>query len=143
MRRNILLIIFLIFCIPFLLGAIDSHGGFAFLTKTKTDTCEGTGADPRATETDTVVWTPGTGSRIVLMGIKFTSDTANTLLVESGSTAVIPVTECSASGLIVIQGSTPLWQGAANETLTYTIPAESRHSIMMWGYEMSGTLSGE
>ncbi len=109
--------------------------GFPFTPVTKTDT----NADDVSTmtkETDTVVWTPTSGKKIVLMGTKFNSSVATTLLVESGSTAVIPLTECTASGQIVVQSSTPIWEGATNETLTYTNGTVGRHSILLWGYEI-------
>lgn len=106
-----------------------THTGFDLSIKTKTDT--GT----NGTETDTVVWTPASGARIVLMGYQFNSDTATILLVESGTTAVIPKTHCTASGIRVMNSSTPIWEGAADATLTYTVDTAGDHSILMWGYE--------
>ena len=110
-------------------GKVDSSG-FSYVPVTKTDS---TTTD--STETDTIVWTPSSGSKIVLLGVKFNSANATTLLVETGSTAVIPTTECAASGQIVIGNGTPIWKGTADETLTYTVPINGRHSILMWGYE--------
>ncbi len=97
---------------------------------TKTDTTN------TGTETDTVVWTPSSGNKIILTGISFTSDTATTLLVESGVTAIIPLAECTASGLVVIGNGSPIWKGADDATLTYTVGTAGRHSILMYGYEI-------
>ncbi len=110
-------------------GSADSSG-FSYTPVTKTDS-ELVGS----TETDTVVWIPASGKKIVLNGIKFNSDTATTLLVENGTIAVIPTTECTASGQIVIASATPIWQGSADETLTYTVAISGRHSILLYGYE--------
>ena len=129
MKKLFLTLILIICFVSTAFGAIDSHGGFAFITKTKTD------SDIVGTETDTIVWTPASGMRITLLGVKFSSDTATTLLVETGSTAVIPTSECTASGQVVIGNGVPIWQGAANETLTYTTDIAGRHSILLWGYE--------
>lgn len=104
--------------------------GFPFDPITKTDTAV-TGA-----ETDEVVWTPASGKKIVLMGVKFNSDTATSLLVESSTTAVIPTTECTASGQIVINSSVPIWKGTDDATLTYTTGTSGRHSILLYGYEV-------
>jgi len=54
---------------------------------------------------------------------------------ESGSTAIIPRTQCTASGLVVVNSTVPIWKGAADATLTYTTTVASDHSILMWGYE--------
>lgn len=127
---KVFLTLLLIVCfISTAFGAIDSIGGFYYTTKTKTHT-ETTGA-----ETDKTVWTPASGSKIVLLGVKFSSDTATSLLVESGSTAVIPTSECTASGQVVIGNGVPIWQGSADESLTYTTGTAGSHSILMWGYE--------
>lgn len=130
MRKILLSIMFLIMFAPLLYGTQVDVSGWSFTPETKTDT------GINVTETDTVVWTPASGNRIVLMGVKFNSDTATNLLIESSSTAVVPATECTASGQVVIQGSTPLWQGTADATLTYTVGTKGTHSIMMWGYEL-------
>jgi len=136
MRRNLFLILFVAVCFPLLIGASTRvyQEGYTFTTLTKTDT-NADDAYTATTETDTVVWTPASGKKIYLMGMKFNSDTATTLLVESGSTAVVPFTECTASGQVVIQSSVPIWVGDADATLTYTTGTKGRHSIMMWGFE--------
>ena len=135
MKKIVFLLIFLIIFVPLLYGAQVDISGWSLMTKTKTDT-NANDASTMSAETDTVVWTPASGNKIILMGIKFNSETATTLLIESGSTAVIPLTECTASGQIVIQSSVPIWQGADDATLTYTVETKGRHSILLWGYEL-------
>lgn len=130
MKLKILILGLILLTANPLFAAINDIGGFAFKGVTKTDS-----NTTNKVETDTVVWTPASGSSIVLMGIKFNSDTATALLVEQGTTAVIPTTECTASGQIVISSFTPIWEGTANQTLTYTVVKSSRHSILLWGYE--------
>lgn len=115
-------------------AAIVNDGGVAYTPVTKTHTG---GSTLQIIETDRVVWTPASGQKIVLLGVKYSSDLATTLLIENGSTAIVPVTECTASGQIVVGNGTPIWKGGADETLTYTTNAVSRHSILMWGYETS------
>ena len=109
-------------------GSIDSSG-FSYTPVTKTDTAT-IGA-----ETDHALWTPASGKKIVLMGVKFSADTATTLLVETGTTPVIPTAQYTASGILTIEPSTPIWQGAINEALTYTTGTASSHSILVYGYE--------
>ncbi len=109
-------------------GKVDSSG-FSYTPVTKTDSAA-IGA-----ESDKTVWTPASGNKIVLLGVKFSSDTATTLLIEMSSTAVVPITECTASGQVVVGNGTPIWQGGANETLTYTTGTSGRHSILLWGFE--------
>ena len=115
-------------------GGEAKLGGYDFTPVTHTDT-NASDANTQTAETDTVVWTPASGRKITLLGVNFTSETATTLLVETGSTAVIPITECTASGQIVIGNGNPIWRGSANETLTYTTGSAGRHSILMYGYE--------
>ncbi len=132
---GVILILLAIFSICFAAGIIEIGGGkvdssgFSYTPITKTDSAI-TGA-----ETGKTVWTPASGNKIVLLGIKFSSDTATPLLIEMNSTSVVPVTECTASGQVVVGNGTPIWQGGANETLTYTTGIAGRHSILMWGYE--------
>ena len=104
--------------------------GFAITPQTKTH------EDHNAIETDTVVWTPESGKKIVLMGVAYWSDTLGNFFVETGSTKVIPNAGiCVASGVTVIDGGYPIWRGATDATLTYTTAIESDHSILLWGFE--------
>ena len=125
--------LWILLVVPFLLAASYDQGGFSFVPKNKNHT-GGTLTVP-TTETDQTVWTPASGKKIVLMGLKFNSNSATQFLVETGSTAVIPTTDCTASGIMVITSSTPLWEGEADEALTYTTTNSSMHSVLMWGYE--------
>ncbi len=117
-------------------GEIDSYiGGFRIIPITKTDTNDGE-ANETIKETDTEVWAPASGKSIVLMGVAFTQATATTLIIESGTSGLIgPTVECTASGLITIGSGFPIWQGAVDETLTYTTNTGGRHGILMYGYE--------
>ncbi len=109
-----------------------TQGGFEYTPVTKTDeeiTISGT-------ETDTVVWVPAAGNKIILMGVAYWSDVQGTFFVESGSTKVIPTSGiCSTSGITVIGNGTPIWKGSADATLTYTTTINGIHSILMWGFE--------
>ena len=138
MKRLLLSVLFLVGFVSLVYAkGIDTEAridttGFPFDSVLRTDSNEL--AD--TPETDTIVWTPASGKKIVLMGMKFNSDTATTLLVESGSSVVIPITECTASGQVVYQTSTPIWTGADDATLTYTVGTAGRHSILLQGYEI-------
>ena len=110
-------------------GDLDVSG-FSYVVKTKTHTAT-TGK-----ETDRVVWTPDSGEKITLLGAKFSSDTATSLLIETGTTtAVIPTSECTASGQVVVGNGVPIWQGEVDGNLTYTTGTVGSHSILLWGYE--------
>ena len=135
MCKKFILFLILMMFVPFVYATQVDSSGFSFIPVTKTSTVT------TGNSTDTVVWTPASGSAIVLMGMKFSSATAGTILVESGTTAVIPTAEYTASGLMVVSSYTPIWQGAEDETLTYTTVksgvagSSGRHSILLWGYE--------
>ncbi len=133
MKKLFLVLLMLLIATP-LFAAADIFSGYSMTPVTKTDS-NASDTLTNTSETDTVVWTPASGQKIVLMGVRFTSDTATTLLVETGSTAVIPVSECGASGLVVVGTGFPIWQGTDDATLTYTVGTAGRHSILMYGYE--------
>ncbi len=132
---KILLIALLVLglCFP-VFAATVNQGGFAFTPVGHTDT-NSNDANTETTETDTVVWAPASGRKIVLMGLAFTSAVATTLQIETGTTVIGPLAEVTASGLFVVTSSTPIWQGDEDATLTYTVGSPGRHSIMFWGYE--------
>lgn len=140
MKKLVLVVCMLLIALPCYANIVSLGGGsaktsgFDYTPVTKTDT-NADDANTYTTETDTVVWTPDSGKSIVLMGMYFTSDTATTLRVENGSVLVAPLFECTASGLVVINASSPIWKGSADETLTYTVGTKGRHSILMYGYE--------
>lgn len=71
--------LWLLLAVPFLLAASFDQGGFSFVPKTKTHTCSSTTVP--SVETDQVVWTPESGKKIVLMGVKFNTNAATQFLV--------------------------------------------------------------
>jgi len=141
MKKLILSALFIMGLISFAYAyGIDSQTnidttGFPFTPVTKTDT-NADDVRPYSAETDTVVWTPAAGKKIVLMGIVLTSETATAARIETGSTLVGPAFEVTASGLVVVQSSYPIWIGTDDATLTYTIESKGRHSILLNGYEI-------
>lgn len=89
-----------------------------------------------AAQTDKVIWTPASGSRIAVMGCSISSLTAQTTLVKLGSTTVIPIQYTGANGNVTLGGgATPLAVGAVDETLNYTTTAGVATSVVCWGYE--------
>ena len=133
MKKLLVILLMLLIATP-LLAAPVQLGGYSMTPVTKTDT-NADDANTNTTETDTVVWTPASGQKIVLMGVVFTSAVATTLRVETGSTLINPPFECTASGLVVVNSGFPIWQGEDDATLTYTVEKAGRHSILMYGYE--------
>lgn len=122
--------VLLIFCfIPIVFASSVEQAGFIVGVQTKTHFSHS------GTETDTVVWTPESGRKIVLMGMAFSSDVAERVLVESGTTVVIPYMQNVASGLTVVDSGYPIWEGTTDATLTYTTVVAGDHSILLWGYE--------
>ena len=126
-----ILFVLLMFCfIPVAFAGPVTQAGFAITPQTKTDSAH------CGTETDTVVWTPRSGGKIILMGVMFWSDTLGNFFVETGTTKVIPNCGIStASGISVIDSGFPIWRGTADATLTYTTAVNSDHSILLWGFE--------
>ena len=91
---------------------------------------------------DTTIWTPSSGRKIVLMGVVYSSGSASSLLLEQSSTAVIPTIYNTVSGSIVIGNGLPIWEGNADEVLSYTTSvnagdstSKKTHSILVWGFE--------
>ncbi len=134
MKIKILVVLFVLLMVTPLFAAPQTFGGYSMDIETKTDT-NADDINTQTAETDTVVWTPASGQKIVLMGVAFTSDTATTLRIETGTTLVGPMAECTASGLVTIGSGFPIWQGTDDATLTYTTGTAGRHSILMYGYE--------
>jgi len=111
------------------LRTVFQHG-FDITPQTKTRT------NLSGVNTDTVLWTPASGKKIVLMGVSYWADAISRFYVKSGSTMVIPTSGNDiASGIVVISGAYPIWKGAADATLTYTTPISNEHTILLWGYE--------
>lgn len=128
--NKVLFILLLVLFVPNVFAGTIEQAGFAVTPQTKTH------SDVTGIETDTVVWTPESGRKIILMGIAYWSDTLGNFFVESDSTKVIPTCGIStASGVTVIDGGYPIWRGEVDATLTYTVAVDCDHSILMWGYE--------
>ena len=88
-------------------------------------------------QTDTAIWTPATGKKIVLVGIVFSTDTAMNIMVENGSTSIIPPMYMAANGGAVISGGdAPIWVGDTDAVLTITSSATGNHSVLLYGYEI-------
>lgn len=135
MKRFLLIILLLFWFVPNVFAASIEQAGFVITPQTKTDDNFGETVTNSA-ETDNVVWTPGSGRKIVLMGMMFWSDLTVNCFVESGSTKVIPnfATETTSS-IVVINTGYPIWRGSTDATLSYTTNSDSIHSILLWGYE--------
>ena len=70
------------------------------------------------------------------MGCLLSTETAQNIKIEDGSNnVVIPICYFSANGGAIITGGSPLWKGAADETLTITSSGAVNHSVKLWGYE--------
>lgn len=137
MRFKILLVIgFLLIMVSTGYSGINDIGGFAWVPVNKIAT--GT-----VNANATTIWTPDTGKKIVLMGAVYSSGTASSFKVESGTSSTgIPDIQNTASGCIVLGSGVPIWKGSADETLTYTTNLNAAdgtykktYSLYLWGYE--------
>ncbi len=87
-------------------------------------------------QTNTVLWTPTTGSRIILQGCAISSDATQTTKVLLNTTVVIPVQYSGAStGVVITNGGAPIAVGDINEILKYTTTTTANTSIVCVGYE--------
>ena len=86
-------------------------------------------------QTDTLVWMPAAGKRIVLLGVLLTTDTAMNIRIKTGAVDVIPPCFFAANGGAVISGQGVIWKGEVDATLTITSSAAGNHSVLLWGYE--------
>lgn len=90
-----------------------------------------------AAQSKTAIWTPASGKRIILMGAYFSSDTATTAEVESGSRDIIPPTYVGVTGGSVIGfGEYPIWIGTDDEALTFSSSATGNCSVLLVGLEV-------
>ena len=99
----------------------------------KTKTATGT-----SSASDTTIWTPASGNKIVLMGVMLSSESDMDFLIETGSTAVIPrVYGIATEPVVILSNSTPIWTGSDDATLTYTVDNydSMNYSILLWGFE--------
>jgi len=75
MKRILFVLFLMVLFIPFASAGTIEQAGFSVSPQTKTDSAHG------GTETDTIVWSPADGKKIVLMGVAFSSDAANNFFV--------------------------------------------------------------
>lgn len=92
-----------------------------------------------AAQTDTVVWTPLSGTQIVLTGIILSTDGANNVELEIGGTTtdILPPMYFGTKGGLVFLGSAgqPIWVGEADQTIALTSTSATGHSVVLVGYE--------
>lgn len=87
-------------------------------------------------QTDTTIWTPASGYRIVVQAIYLTADATQTVFFEVGSTTKIPVQYIGANVPVPLtNGGRPILTLAADEALTYTSTTSANTSVMVVGYE--------
>lgn len=88
-------------------------------------------------QTDTAVWTPAAGKKIVLMGAYFTSDAILTLELEDSNVDVIPPTYTAVKGgASITAGPAPIWIGDDDDTLDISSDQAGDFSVLVWGYEI-------
>ena len=102
-----------------------------FTTQTKTATAT-------ANVTDSVIWTPASGKRIVLQGAIFCATAAaDNVELETGTTDVIPPFAIDSYGCRTFSaGAAALWMGSTDATLNYTARSAGTVSVTLWGYEI-------
>ena len=140
MKKLMLCSLALLFCVSLVYAAPAEMAGFTVYPKTKMHS-RGNSYSTNVTvaaDTNTVVWTPANDHKIVLMGVKFNSDTATRMMLTNTTSAIIPEQDITASGQVVIFGNTPIWKGIENETIAYnSTTTTGAHSVLLWGYESS------
>ena len=131
MKKILFILLGLILVTGTVFAGIDSLGGVAWTVETK-NLSTTTDADSWA---DEVVWTPDSGNAIVLLGVSYSSALASSFEIETGTTDVIPLTQNTASGVVVIGNGLPIWEGSDDATLTITSSGAAQRSVLLWGYE--------
>lgn len=94
--------------------------------------------DYAAAQSDTEVWAPSTGDRIVLTGVHISNgDTANVIQIESDDEDVIPPQRLAANATVTISGTgtCPVWMGDEDATLDVTSSAADSFSVLLIGFE--------
>lgn len=87
-------------------------------------------------QTDTTIWTPTSGYRLVIQGIYLIADTTQTVFFEVGSTTKIPVQYLIAGVPSPIElGGRPILTLETDEALTYTSTTGANTSVIVVGYE--------
>ena len=102
-----------------------------YTTVTKTATGTGTST------ADTALWTPASGTRIVLLGCFFAANNASiTVELEVSDVDVIPPVRFESTGRQSVEGGgAPIYVSARDDILRYTVTGSGSWSIMCWGYE--------
>jgi len=87
-----------------------------------------------AAQTDTTLWDPAAGKRIVLTGVLVSSDAVQTILFEVGAVEAVPMIFLgeNGSGNILFDPPIPL---PVNGILTYTSANATNHSVAAYGWE--------
>ena len=109
---------------------------FQTITKTATAT---------TAQTDTTLWDPAAGKRIILMGCVISAKFAQTVELEVANVDVVPPIYFESFGIRTIgTGDSPVYVGATDAVLTYSTssaghsPQAPTTSIVCWGYEWKG-----
>lgn len=94
---------------------------FQTITKTATAT---------TAQTDTTLWDPAAGKRIILMGCVISSQFAQTVELEVSDVDVVPPLYFESYGIKTLgTGYGPLWEGALDAILTYSTTSTTHSSI--------------
>ena len=93
-------------------------------------------------QTATTLWTPASGTRIVLMGCVFSADRAYLVRLQVSGTDIVAPVYLDTNGTVSVGfGVTPLYVGATNAVITYTTTnagftgASGNAAITCTGYE--------
>ena len=102
-----------------------------FSTQTKTATSS-------APVSDTVLWTPASGKRIILQGVIVCAQAAaDNVQLESSDVDVIPPFGVESYGCKTFTaGGSAIWMGTTDATLTYSVGSGASVSFLAWGYEI-------
>lgn len=85
---------------------------------------------------DTVLWTPASGERIVVMGCAVSSGGAQQTLLEISDAPILPMIYTAADTVFQAAPSEfPLKVGSADQTVTYTTTSPTTTTIVCTGYE--------
>lgn len=88
---------------------------------------------------DSTLWDPDSGKRIVLLGVFVSSDVFVDIELEvSDVDAINPIHLESPGSKLIESGGRPIWVGAKDDILRWSTnvqPITANISIMIWGYE--------
>ena len=90
-----------------------------------------------AIETDTLVWLPTTGLRIVLMGVIFTSELATEITLKGETKGKIISVPMEDVDKFSHEPASPIWVGGINEKLIIDIDDAVNTFITLYGHEDS------